>query len=525
MINFIKNIFILFLIPLFIGAASSFSLPPYDLFFINFFTFPILYLFIVFLERKSFSFIFGWVFGFGYFISSLYWIANALTFDEIFKQIIPISIVGIPLFLGLFYGLATYVASLLKIKKNFSSVLIFSLIFAIIEFIRGHILGGFPWNLIVYSLTNYIYSIQILSIIGTYAFNLFVITLFTLPVLLFFNNTTKSKIIGIFLIIIIILLNILFGYWNINNSNKAIKQKVNYEIKIINPKITIDRFFNTDDSEPLISEVINLSKTNNNKKSLYIFPEGVFSHIYFKDLQYYKKLFQENFSDQDIIILGMSTQKIENGGYQIYNSLIVTDNNLNLLSKYDKIKLVPFGEFLPLENILSKFGLKKITEGYQSFSSSKYKRKVIDLNFNNFSFIPLICYEVIYSGKINSHSQKNNFIINISEDGWFGKSIGLDQHFSHSIFRSIEEGRNFIRSSNNGISAYINPMGVVNEKLESTKRGMIVIDYFYKPIKTIFSLYGNKIFIYIIIIYIILIFLIKIFERRRGHEKRLFIYK
>ena len=87
MINFTKNIFILFLIPLFIGAASSFSLPPYDLFFINFFTFPILYLFIVFLERKSFSFIFGWVFGFGYFISSLYWIANALTFDEIFKQL------------------------------------------------------------------------------------------------------------------------------------------------------------------------------------------------------------------------------------------------------------------------------------------------------------------------------------------------------------------------------------------------------------------------------------------------------
>ena len=119
MINFTKNIFILFLIPLFIGAASSFSLPPYDLFFINFFTFPILYLFIVFLERKSFSFIFGWVFGFGYFISSLYWIANALTFDEIFKQLIPISIVGIPLFLGLFYGLATYVASLFKIKKKF----------------------------------------------------------------------------------------------------------------------------------------------------------------------------------------------------------------------------------------------------------------------------------------------------------------------------------------------------------------------------------------------------------------------
>ncbi len=525
MINFIKNIFILFLIPFFIGAASSFSLPPYDLFFINFFTFPILYLLVISIKKKTFSFIFGCVFGFGYFISSLYWIANALTFDETFKALIPISIIAIPLFLGLFYGLVTFVVSLIKLKKNFSSILIFSLIFAIIEFIRGHILGGFPWNLIVYSLSNYIYSIQLLSIIGTYSLNLFVITLFTLPVLIFFNQTFKSKLIGVFLIIIIILLNILFGYWNINNSNKTIKQKIDYKIKIVNPKITIDRFFNIDDSEPLISEIISLSKTNNNQKSLYIFPEGIFSHIYFKDLQYYKKLFQENFSDEDIIILGMNTQKIENDEYKIYNSLIVTDNNLNLLSKYDKIKLVPFGEFLPLENILSKFGLKKITDGYQSFSSSKDRRKVINLNLNNFNFIPLICYEVIYSGKIDSDNQKNNFIVNISEDGWFGETIGLDQHFSHSIFRSIEEGKNFIRSSNNGISGYINPLGIVNEKLKSTKRGMIVIDYFYKPIKTIFGLYGNKIFIYIVVIYIILIFLIKIFELRRGNEKRLFIYK
>ena len=125
----------------------------------------------------------------------------------------------------------------------------------------------------------------------------------------------------------------------------------------------------------MISEVINLSKTNNNKKNLYIFPEGVFSHIYFKDLQYYKKLFQENFSDQDIIILGMSTQKIENGGYQIYNSLIVTDNNLNLLSKYDKIKLVPFGEFLPLENILSKFGLKKLLKAINLLVQANTKEK------------------------------------------------------------------------------------------------------------------------------------------------------
>ena len=525
MINSIKNISKLFLIPILIGTLSTFSLPPYDLFFINFFTFPVLFFFIVSTDNKLSSFIFGWMFGFGYFISSLYWIANSLTFDETFKPLIPLSIIIIPLFLGIFYGLITLIASLIKIKKNLSSILIFSLIFAIIEFMRGHVLGGFPWNLIVYSLTNYLYSIQILSVIGTYSLNLLSITLFTLPIILFFKQRAKFKLMGIFLLLAIILFNNLYGYLNINNFNKTNKEKINYKIKIINPKITIDRFFNTDDSEPLIREIINLSKTKLNEKNLYIFPEGIFSHIYYSDLKYYREIFKENFSDQDIIILGMNTQKIENGKNKVFNSLVVVDNNLKLISKYDKIKLVPFGEFLPLENFLSSFGLKKITEGYQSFSSSKSKREVIELNLNNFSFVPLICYEIIYSGKIISSNKNNNFIINISEDGWFGETVGLDQHFSHSIFRSIEEGKNLIRSSNNGISGYINPLGIVVEKLESTKKGMITVDYFYKPVKTIFGEHGNKIFIYITIIYISLFFLIKLFENRRANEKRLFIYK
>ena len=529
MINLIKKIFILFIIPILIGIASSFSLPPYDLIFINFFVYPTLYLFLVSIEKdkKLFSFIFGWMFGFGYFISSLYWISNALTFDDVFKPLIPLSIITIPLFLGIFYGLATFFASFIKIKKNFSSILIFCLIFAIIEFIRGYILGGFPWNLIVYSLTKYLYSIQILSLVGTYSLNLLALTIFTLPASLIFKQSIKSKLLIIFLLSTFILINNLYGIWNIDQFNKISKEKINYKIKIVNPNITIDKFFNSDDSEPLIREIINLSEANNNnnEKNLFVFPEGVFSHIYFSDLQYYRKLFLENFSRQDLIVLGMNTQKFENGNNKIYNSLIVTDRNLNLLSKYDKIKLVPFGEFLPFENILSRLGLKKITEGYQSYSSNKKKREIINLDFDNFSFLPLICYEIIYSGEVNNYNQKSNFIVNISEDGWFGDSIGLEQHFSHAIFRSLEEGKNLIRSSNNGITAYINPVGEIIKKLKSTDKGMIVLDYFHKPINTIFGIYGNKIFIYIVIIYIILIFLIKLFEKRRANEKRLFIYK
>ena len=131
---------------------------------------------------------------------------------------------------------------------------------------------------------------------------------------------------------------------------------------------------------------------------------------------------------------------------------------------------------------------------------------------NNFNFIPLICYEIIYSGKINKSEKNYDFILNISEDGWFGNSIGPYQHFSHSIFRSIEEGKPVIRSSNNGISAFINPKGQVIDKILTTDKGFIEIKSFKKSNKTIFSSHGNKIFFYFLFIYISLIFFFKIRE-------------
>ena len=142
-------------------------------------------------------------------------------------------------------------------------------------------------------------------------------------------------------------------------------------------------------------------------------------------------------------------------------------------------------------------GFKKITQGYQSFSPG-IKRDPIKLN--NLNFIPLICYEVIYSGKINKSKINYDFILNISEDGWFGNSIGPYQHFSHLIFRSIEEGKPIIRSSNNGISAFINPKGQVIDKILTTEKGYIEVKSFKKSNKTIFSSYGNKIFFYLFIL-------------------------
>ena len=191
---------------------------------------------------------------------------------------------------------------------------------------------------------------------------------------------------------------------------------------------------------------------------------------------------------------------------EIYNSMVVLDNNLNILEQYNKNKLVPFGEYLPFENFLQRLGIKKITQGYGSFSRDN-KRNIV--NINNLKFLPLICYEIIYSGNINKTKDNFDFILNISEDGWFGNSVGPIQHFSHSIFRSIEEGKNLIRSANNGISAIINSNGQIIEYLDSTEKGVIEVKNFKQSKKTVFSSAGNKIFFYFLLIYISLIFFLK----------------
>jgi apolipoprotein N-acyltransferase len=167
---------------------------------------------------------------------------------------------------------------------------------------------------------------------------------------------------------------------------------------------------------------------------------------------------------------------------------------------------VPFGEFLPFENILKKIGLKSLTNNYQSYSSGN-KREIINIGLNGseLNFLPLICYELIYSGEL-SRNNNFNYIINISEDGWFGNSIGPHQHFTHAIFRSIENGKYLIRSANNGISAVINPIGKVISKMNLNETGKLVFEHNKNQEKTIFLLFGNKIIIFVILIYILLIF-------------------
>ena len=210
---FSQNKILIYIIPFILGLITSFSLPPYGFFFINFVTFPLLLIYLIsnYHKGKWTCFQIGWIFGFGYFISNLYWITNALTFEEKFKPLIPIALILIPLFLGFFYGITTLACSFFSLNKKFSSILIFSFFISLIEFIRSFILGGFPWNLIVYSWTDYLPFLQILSFIGTYSFNLLSITIFLIPTIILFNYRKITKLIFLLFTIVILIMNFFYG--------------------------------------------------------------------------------------------------------------------------------------------------------------------------------------------------------------------------------------------------------------------------------------------------------------------------
>ena len=153
--------------------------------------------------------------------------------------------------------------------------------------------------------------------------------------------------------------------------------------------------------------------------------------------------------------------------------MLVVDNNFTIIGNYNKRKLVPFGEFLPFENFLYNFGLKKITEGHGSFLKGIKNNNIL---INEINFLPLICYEIIFADLIQKSDPKTNLIINISEDGWFGNTIGPDQHFTKSIFRAIENNTFLLRSANKGISAIIDNKGKIIKKLNRNEAGNIELN-------------------------------------------------
>ena len=474
-----NRLLILYLVPLSLGLLTVFSFEPFKITAVNFLILPIIFYLTVHINKKSKStfrkkpyrknlFIFGTSFGFGFYLSGISWITNSLTFDDNFKILIPFALILIPLFLSLFVGLTTLLVGP-YLSYNFSSILIFSGAVGVSDFFRAKLFTGFPWNLWSYSLSWFTEILQILNFIGLFAFNLVAITIFTLPAFFLFQINTIQKILFFVSITILILSFYIYGSYEINkNKNflKSIESKI--YVKIISPNFNLEYGLNLNQIEDKIKKLIRYSEPIENKKTLFIWPEGIFSGYNYSEILKFNKLISENFSKNHNIIFGVN--KLDEKTGRFFNSLLFVNNEMEIIQQYNKKKLVPFGEFLPYENLLNKFGLKKITEGHGSFQKGKEKNNI---KIDQLNILTLICYEVIFTSLVQDANSETNLVVNISEDGWFGNSIGPDQHYAKSIFRAVENGTFLLRSANKGISGIIDNKGLTIKQLKRNEVGSI----------------------------------------------------
>ena len=473
-----KSFSLLFL-PFFLGSITVFSFQPFNYTLINFIVLPIFFFLITYIKKKSKStyrkkpfkknlFMFGTAFGFGYYLSGIHWITNSLTFDDSFKILIPFGLILIPLFLSLFFSLITVIIGSF-VRLNLGSLFLLSGSLAFSDFIRAKILTGFPWNLWAYSFSWSLEIIQILNPLGLFAFNLVIVTIFMTPSIFFFKMNLVKKFLFILIIPLSLFFLYVFGNMQINKNDEILNSiGKKYRIKVISPNFELRYNLENEQIKKRLSKLIRYSEPNQNLNTLFVWPEGIFSGYSYNEIKELKETFSSNFKKNQFIIFGINRlDKVQN---EYYNSLVVVNNKMEIVQEYKKQKLVPFGEFLPFENILSKLGLKKITEGHGSFLKGKNQGNII---LGNLNILPLICYEVIFTELIQQSEESSNLIINISEDGWFGNSIGPHQHFAKAIFRAVEQNLFLIRSTNKGISAIISNKGVTIKKVNINETGSV----------------------------------------------------
>ena len=477
---FNSRFFLIFLFPFILGTLTVFGFQPFNLNYINFAIIPILFLLTTYVQKKSRNtfrkkpyllnlFLIGYLFGVGFFLTGTYWISYSLTFEESFKFLIPVSLIGLPLFLGVFFGIGNLIVGPF-LQNNFISILLFSSSFAFMDYLRAKILTGFPWNLWAYGWSWKPEILQSLFHLGFFSFNLLSIIIYCAPLLLIFKK--KIDFVLFFLLGLIFLGNYIYGSSVIKKNDEiTAKLKLSSDnsiyTKIISPNFDLKYNLSNIDLSENISTLIKYSEPEKQKKTIFVWPEGVFTGFNFQQIKEYKTLFEKTFSENHLIIFGTNTDHKTTNKNQMFNSLIIVNNKLDIIYQYNKIKLVPFGEFLPFENFLSKIGLKKITEGYGSFSRG-FNNDLFTLG--SFKILPLICYEIIFP-KLSQYPK--NLIINISEDAWFGNTIGPDQHFAKAVFRAIENNVYLVRSANKGFSAFIDNKGIVKKVLKPNERGAI----------------------------------------------------
>ena len=458
------------------------------------------------------SFFSGWLFGVGFFISSMNWIVNPFLVYEEHFYLAPIVFLIFPLLMGLFFTIPSILFTLLlsQYTKNenyfFMTCFVISLFLFISEFLRSNIFGGLPFNLAGHIWVFDHKLIKIASYIGV--FGLSFMTFYWITVISF-SLKKKKFLFTLFSIFSLPLFLLLVSRFE--TENKSSDQKV--LLKVIQPNISQKEKWRKNYFEKHIDNLLELSGHNNEEKEIIVIWPEVALTVYLNEQKELIEYIKKKLGKKTTLITGGLRRSFTGEGFDIYNTLYVIQRDRVVY--YDKRRLVPFGEFIPLRSFVSFW---KLTPGKTDFSvGGKANYLTLDYKDKKINFEPSICYEAIFQ---TSNENKVMLIINITNDAWFGNLYGPTQHLNASIFRSVEKGIPLIRSANSGISVITDSNGKVLKKIGLNKRNFIQSEISLGTNSTFFIKNEKR----ILIIFLILVFSLslicdKIIKKRKSLKK------
>ena len=492
------------------GAASALALAPVNAWPILFLTFPLL----VWLVdgsaagRRSGAVaaaVAGWCFGFGYFLTGLYWVGYAFLVDaKTFGWLLPVAVTGLPAYLALYTGLGAAAARLIWVRGPLR-VLALAAMLTGAEWLRGHLLSGFPWNAFGYALTEPLALAQSVSLVGVWGLTFLTVAICASPAVLADDaadtpHPRRVPLIGILLLVA------LASFGVVRLSQHPTETVPNVKLRIMQPNLQQDDKFNYAAKAEVMQHYLRLSDRTTGPQSngvhdftVLIWPESAFPFF----------LTREPDALAEIVgLLKPSTELItgavraapgaSSADPRAYNSVYVIDPDGSIRAIYDKVHLVPFGEYLPLGRILERLGLRNLTKQLGGFLAGD-RRRTMDVPGAP-KVLPLICYEAIFPGAAVPSGERPGWLVNVTNDGWFGISSGPFQHFQQARVLAIAEGLPLVRAANTGISAVVDPVGRIVASLPLGAESVLDASLPRAIAPTVYVRFGDSAFVLFMVV-------------------------
>ena len=501
------------------GALSALAMAPFNAWPVLFLTFPVAVWLIDGAAAGRWrgvpaAALSGFWFGLGYFVPGLYWTGYAFFVDaQTFAWLTPFAVLGLPAYLALYTALGFAMARLIW-TRDASRVLALAVSLTVSEWLRGHWLTGFPWNAVGYALSEPLALAQTASLIGLWGMTFLAVAIFASPAALI-DSKSSGRRPWIWPAAALALLVAMGVFGAIRLSMQPTTMVAGVKLRIMQPNLQQDVKFNYSAKAEVMRKYLALSdrasgpnSTGVRDATILIWPELAFPFFLTREADAMAQI-AELLPKGTVLITGSARAPDDaRPGTKVtraYNSIYVIDHDGSVLSVYDKLHLVPFGEYLPFQNWMEKLGFSQLTKVQGGFIAGTRRHPLAIPNAPR--ALPLICYEVIFPGNVAAREDRPGWIINLTNDGWFGISTGPYQHLQQARLRAIEEGLPMVRAANTGISAVIDPMGRIAAQLGLGLEGVLDANLPSAVAPTVYARIGNipaAIIVTIALIFVIL---------------------